>query len=88
VMHTGVLCSCKEHYVERDQSPWDKSEWLCDACHKALEQMKRDEEWIWKNPAIYPGERPPARDPLYHGEEHARSVAFYEAGDSGESEER
>jgi hypothetical protein len=43
---TNVICSCGNP-VERDQSPWDKSEWLCDACHAELKRMRRDREWIW-----------------------------------------
>jgi hypothetical protein len=34
---TVIACSSCGKPVEQDQSPWDKREWLCDACHAVVE---------------------------------------------------
>jgi transposase len=34
---TVIACSSCGKPVEQDQSPWDKREWLCDACHAVIE---------------------------------------------------
>jgi endogenous inhibitor of DNA gyrase (YacG/DUF329 family) len=50
---TVIACASCGKPVEQDQSPWDKREWLCDACHAVVENERKHEAALFCCPGSH-----------------------------------